>query len=1492
MNAGASGTVNYWANAAGDLLWSNPLNWSNNVAASSTDAATFDSGFGATNGPGLVNNIVDLDTTVQQLRYSSVIPAYHTTLINPGVTLTVYDPTLSGEIFAYRAGGLSTDVSQVAIRGAGRLVVGDTNNPATVSGAVMIRVNNASTTPGPYWATLDMSELDYFACAPSEIRVGASGSSAGTQGTWIMAKTNLVIVGSTSGSSGYVGMSIGLTSATSAASDYPSAGDVQLGQENVLQLAWLKVGASRATNTSLAGPGGGVGGASLAGAGGTMEFRSGLVNPTLTMRGVDGVSALGNVTIGDNYFMPNVNTTNTATGVMDLSGGTVDALLTNLQIGRNNPSTTTTRTGSGQGELTWTAGTIEVTGMVRLGVQLRDNAGNATGVINVRSNAVLNLTGSNFSIGGDAGTAAGTGNGTLNIVYGGVVMVAGSITETNGPGNTSGTSTINLINGALSVGGLVRVDALSADNAVLSLTAGPTINAANPVCDVSNLTLATSVTLNVTGSVSLAQYPLIRYQGSIGGNGYGVVALGSLPPDVSGYLTNNTANGSIDLVVTSVPAVKWAGTLSGDWDINLTTNWISTLTSAATTYQETSIPGDVVIFDDTATGTKTVNLTTILSPATVIVVNTAAYVFTGTGQISGSTGLTKTGSGTLELANSGVNDYTGATTVGGGTLLVNSTLSGSAVAVQAGATLGGAGTIYGPVTIGSGGTLTPGNGIGSLTIFNNLVLSAGSTNVFEVNTDTLACDTVGGINSLTYGGTLVISGTGSGAAYTSGAAIPLFSAGAFSGAFSAIVPAYPAPGLYWDTSTLASDGALRIQAIPEINKVSWTNVAGGNLLWSNPMNWVRTNDAYPGGFAPNVVPTANDIVHFGSTGEGAFGATNVPGAVNNVVDVDMTVTNLYYFPIVPSYHTTLINPGVTLSVQDPVISGQVFGLRGNVLPNTTLLHTAIRGAGRLVVGDVNNPSATSTMRVNAASHTPGPYWATLDMSDLNTFECGVGEIRVGASGSSAGTQGTWIMAKTNLLVLGTTSGSSGYVGMTIGLTSSSGDFPSAGDVQLGQENVLRLHSLIVGRTRATNVSLGGPGGGVGGASLAGAGGAMEFRSGLVNPTLTIRGIDGVSPMPSLLVGDNNYVGAYDTTNTATGVMDLSGGTVDILASGLYVGRNNANTTTSRTGSGNGVLTWTAGTIEVTNLVRVGVQAGNNAGNATGVLNVQNSAVLNVTGPTFNLGNDAGSAAGTGNGTLNIVNGGVVTAAGDIAEINGTDGDGTSAINLTNGYLAAGGTVTVDNVNLMSGVISNTGTLTVSTLAGEGTIGGPVAVLRELLPGAPIGTLSIFNDLVLSATSTNVFEVNLDTLAADQVAGLNHVTLDGTLVVKNVGGTGAVANGTTLQLFSAASYQGAFAATDLPALSGFTWDTSGLANGTLKIVTGTQPVPTNITVQVTGTTLTLGWPASHLGWYVQSNAVGVANPGSWYDIPGSQLDTSLDLTINPAGSNVFYRLRSP
>jgi autotransporter-associated beta strand protein len=100
------------------------------------------------------------------------------------------------------------------------------------------------------------------------------------------------------------------------------------------------------------------------------------------------------------------------------------------------------------------------------------------------------------------------------------------------------------------------------------------------------------------------------------------------------------------------------------------------------------------------------------------------------GIISDTGRVQQNGSGVLTL--SGINTYTGATNVNAGTLSVNGSIASSSLTtVNAGATLGGNGTV-GNTTI-NGGTLAPGNSIGTLAVQGNLVFTAAASYMVEVS---------------------------------------------------------------------------------------------------------------------------------------------------------------------------------------------------------------------------------------------------------------------------------------------------------------------------------------------------------------------------------------------------------------------------------------------------------------------------------------------------------------------------------------------------------------------------------------------------------------------------------------------------------------------------------------------------------------------------------------------------------------------------------------
>jgi autotransporter-associated beta strand protein len=317
-------------------------------------------------------------------------------------------------------------------------------------------------------------------------------------------------------------------------------------------------------------------------------------------------------------------------------------------------------------------------------------------------------------------------NATLDISFGGVVNSYGSINLTNSAFNVG----TNLVTG---------ISSLAFGKTTLTFAAN--LSYAN-IVDYGSLTIngPTNV-IHLTFVPGQPVYPtnitLIKY-GSFanvnGGNSLTNLGL-ILPPlgSVTGYLTNNTVNGSIDLVVTAngltpVFPITWTGETkgvnAGNWDF-ATTNWVTTSDGMTPyIYQDTA----AVIFDDSATGTTNVVLNTNVSPGSITFNNMSKiYTVTGTGQISGLVGVNLTGSGTVKLAETGGDKFTGGVIIGynGGTLI----LSNANTAIFGGMTVNSgelidqhSGTFTGNLTLNGGVALLDQTGV----INGNTVINSGT----------------------------------------------------------------------------------------------------------------------------------------------------------------------------------------------------------------------------------------------------------------------------------------------------------------------------------------------------------------------------------------------------------------------------------------------------------------------------------------------------------------------------------------------------------------------------------------------------------------------------------------------------------------------------------------------------------------------------------------------------------------------------------------------
>ncbi len=285
---------------------------------------------------------------------------------------------------------------------------------------------------------------------------------------------------------------------------------------------------------------------------------------------------------------------------------------------------------------------------------------------------------------------------------------------------------------------------------------------------------AGSNVINISGTgLSVGIFDLIDYT-SFGGSGFAGLALGTTPARVTASLLNTAGKVQLDITAFDIP--KWTGAISGDWDVNDgpdpttgigTVNWKEANSGTATRYLQFGDSVDSVLFDDTATGTTTINLTTTLTPNSVTVNNSLLdYTFTGPGKLSGATTVLKTGTGTLIFVNNGGNDYTGTTTINGGTLQIGDGLTFDAGQLGSGnIVLGPAGTLALDRPAGAGQDITLSNlisgtgtivqrGEDTVTLSGN---SSGFDGVVQVVSGTLKLGSANALGS-TVGGTFVGSG--------------------------------------------------------------------------------------------------------------------------------------------------------------------------------------------------------------------------------------------------------------------------------------------------------------------------------------------------------------------------------------------------------------------------------------------------------------------------------------------------------------------------------------------------------------------------------------------------------------------------------------------------------------------------------------------------------------------------------------------------------------
>ena len=486
----------------------------------------------------------------------------------------------------------------------------------------------------------------------------------------------------------------------------------------------------------------------------------------------NGVTAGGLTISGNGYISaPDVRITGgggsgaTAIASIDGSGNLTGITLTNPGVNYTSDPTFTVMGGGA-------AATGSITGSAVL-------VPNVSGGLAKSGTGTTTLTGANTYAGATtvaAGTLALSGTGSLatsgvtvngagaKFIQASTTALAAPVTVTNGTFDGAGTAgNVTLANSAANVltNGNGSTTSMTLGNLTFNGAATLNLKPASTAAVITAASLTASgagpVTVNATSpGWSAGTYNLISYSGAIGGGGFSNFTLGTvtgLSARQAGGATLTNPPGSIALTIVS-GNVTWTGGVSGGaWTtaaIASPKNW--SFLAAPTDFIST----DNVVFDDSATGTTTVDITDAanVSPtSTTFANNSLSYTLvspSGKGIAAGS--VVKNGTGTVVIANGGLNTYAGATTLNNGVLSLSTVANGGLASDLGASTNAATNLVFG------GGTLrfTP---AAAQTMDRNFTINSGSSGTFNITDATTGNLTISGASAATSGG-LVKTGPG------------------------------------------------------------------------------------------------------------------------------------------------------------------------------------------------------------------------------------------------------------------------------------------------------------------------------------------------------------------------------------------------------------------------------------------------------------------------------------------------------------------------------------------------------------------------------------------------------------------------------------------------------------------------------------------------------------------------------------------------------------